>query len=132
MRTADLNIRGKKEFSDFKLAGNAQVTRDEFGGYCCKRFNETGEDEDEEFMTVEENICKLLGLDIERKAIEIVRRDITKRGVPFGALALSTPHVNVKDSQFDFHVVTTPQLKTQAQTPLTKTFISPEAFGSIL
>jgi len=56
------------------------------------------EKEDEKFMTVEENICKLLGLDIENKALEIVRRDITKRGVPFGALALSTPHLNAKDS----------------------------------
>jgi hypothetical protein len=56
------------------------------------------EKEDEKFMTVEENICKLLGLDIENKALEIVRRDITKRGVPFGALALSTPHVNAKNS----------------------------------
>lgn len=123
-------MRGKKEFSDFKLTANVQVTRDEFGGYCCKRFNETGEEENEELMTVEENICKLLGLDIERKALEIVRRDITKRGVPFGALALSTPHVNARDSQFDFHVVSTPQLKTQAQTPLTKILISPKVFVS--
>ena len=43
-------------------------------------------------MSLEDNICELLGLDIERKALEIVRKDIEKRGVPVGALAMSTPH----------------------------------------
>lgn len=110
-RTAD-DLRNKMVFS---LMGNAQVTRDEFGGYCCKRFGSgEQEEEEEESANVEENICKLLGLDIERKALEIVLRDIHKRGVPVGALAMSTPHQNAKNSQYDLHVVSTPQLKTSA------------------
>lgn len=40
----------------------------------------------------DENICVLLGIDVERKAIEIVHRDITKRGVPFGLAAFNTPY----------------------------------------
>jgi hypothetical protein len=36
------------------------VTRDEFGGYCCKRW---GKQTDE--MEDDDNICNLLGLDIE-------------------------------------------------------------------
>lgn len=69
------------------------MTRDEFGGYCCKRWNSKKDDfEFEESMTLEENICELLGLDIERKALEIVRKDIMKRGVPVGALAMTTPY----------------------------------------
>jgi hypothetical protein len=60
------------------------VTRDEFGGYCCKRW---ADDQQEDNVNFEDNICELLGLDIERKALEIVRLDISRRGVPFGALA---------------------------------------------
>lgn len=49
----------------------AEVTRDEFGGYCCKRWGKNeGEDSDcEDF----ENIWALIGCDIEKMAQEIVK-----------------------------------------------------------
>lgn len=68
------------------------MTRDEFGGYCCKRF---GENDGE--ANFEENICELLGIDVERKALEIVSRDIAKRGVPVGLAAFNTPYTKVEN-----------------------------------
>jgi hypothetical protein len=40
----------------------AEVARDEFGGYCCKRWGKHDDFEDD-------NICQLLGIDIEAKAL---------------------------------------------------------------
>jgi hypothetical protein len=92
---------------------NTHVTRDEFGGYCCKRIEPNGD------ANFEENICKLLGIDIERKALEIVMKDLGKRGVPIGALAFNTPHATVREPADDLFV-STPSTKTQPFTPLPK------------
>ena len=48
------------------------MTRDEFGGYCCKKWSKLETEEDDE------DICNLLGLDIEAKARELIRSDLTK------------------------------------------------------
>ena len=45
--------------------GPAEVTRDEFGGYCCKRWGPGGEAD-------EETVCEQLGLDIDALAFQIV------------------------------------------------------------
>ena len=66
------------------MEGGNEVTRDEFGGYCCKKwggnsgnsFANSAKFDDFEF---EGNICKLLGLDVEKMALELVRGDIEKR-----------------------------------------------------
>jgi hypothetical protein len=52
----------------------AEVTRDEFGGYCCKRWGKNIEEEEDD-----DNICQLLGFDVESKALELVKADIEKR-----------------------------------------------------
>lgn len=52
----------------------ADVTRDEFGGYCCKRWTA---ESDETYVDVMQgvpsaddlNICQLLDLDIDAKAL---------------------------------------------------------------
>lgn len=44
----------------------AEVARDEFGGYCCKRWGKLDE------FTEDDNICVLLGIDVEAKALELV------------------------------------------------------------
>ena len=49
------------------------MARDEFGGYCCKKW---GKNDDLEF---DDNICNLLGLDVEQMAIDLVKSDIEKR-----------------------------------------------------
>lgn len=95
-----------------------QVTRDEFGGYCCKRTDQLSD------ANFEENICELLGIDIERKALEIVMKDIGKRGVPIGALAFNTPHSTSQIVQEDI-LVSTPSTKTQAFTPMPKATLFP-------
>jgi hypothetical protein len=51
----------------------AEVSRDEFGGYCCKKWGKLDDFENEE------NICRQLGLDVERMALEIVKADLEKR-----------------------------------------------------
>jgi hypothetical protein len=51
----------------------AEVTRDEFGGYCCKKWGKLDDFENED------NICRQLGLDVERMALEIVKADLEKR-----------------------------------------------------
>ncbi len=51
----------------------AEVTRDEFGGYCCKKW---GKNDDFDF---DDNICNLLGLDVEKMALELVKSDLEKR-----------------------------------------------------
>ena len=65
--------------------GQAEVTRDEFGGYCCKRWGTGGEQKSntpasktvgtsgEAEIISEDNICILLGLDIDKQALEIVK-----------------------------------------------------------
>lgn len=52
----------------------AEVTRDEFGGYCCKRWGKNFEETEDD-----DNICELLGFDVDSKALELVRADIEKR-----------------------------------------------------
>ena len=95
------------------ILGQAEVTRDEFGGYCCKRWG-TGESNEpptvgkkskhhEESSSTskggadaEDNICKLLGLDIERKALEIVKADFKRKKIPISKagkyLAVANPY----------------------------------------
>lgn len=43
------------------------MSRDEFGGYCCKKWGKLDDFENED------NICAVLGLDIEKMALEIVK-----------------------------------------------------------
>lgn len=60
----------------------AEVTRDEFGGYCCKRWGKTffdGMDGMEYSSGDDDNICDLLGFDVEKKALEIVKSDLEKK-----------------------------------------------------
>jgi len=44
------------------------VIRDEFGGYCCKRWGAEKDESEEELEEAdnEDNIWRLLGLDIEK------------------------------------------------------------------
>ena len=51
----------------------AEVSRDEFGGYCCKKWGKLDDFENED------NICRQLGLDVEKMALEIVKADLEKR-----------------------------------------------------
>jgi len=51
---------------------DAEVARDEFGGYCCKRWSKLNEESDDD-------ICGLLGFNVEQKALEIVKSDFEKR-----------------------------------------------------
>lgn len=47
-------------------------------------------------MVSEDNICKLLGLDIEKSALEIVKADFKRKKIPFSKaskyLTASNPH----------------------------------------
>jgi hypothetical protein len=82
----------KKKFTDpdhSQAASEAKVSRDEFGGYCKKRW-------EHEDMHLEEDLCKLLGIDIESKALAIARNDTSKRGFPVGLMAFNTPHAALK------------------------------------
>jgi len=49
------------------------VSRDEFGGYCCKKWGKLDEFEHDD------NICNLLGLDVNKMALELVKSDLEKR-----------------------------------------------------
>ncbi len=80
----------RKKFTQEADQIDASVARDEFGGYCCKKWGINDDYEDE-------NICKLLGLDIEKMALEIVRSDLAKRQktgskLIIGGLQVSPPH----------------------------------------
>jgi hypothetical protein len=57
---------------------DAEVTRDEFGGYCCKRWGKNFMLEGDDWSD-DDNICDLLGFDVEQKALEIVKGDLEKR-----------------------------------------------------
>ncbi len=57
---------------------DAEVTRDEFGGYCCKRWGKQFAFESDDFSD-DDNICDLLGFDVEKKAREIVEEDLEAR-----------------------------------------------------
>ena len=70
------------------------MTRDEFGGYCCKRWGTGGESQSNAGQAKttpaapvgeieEQDICKLLGLDIEKQALEIVKQDFKKKRIPW-------------------------------------------------
>ena len=89
-----------------QLMGQAEVTRDEFGGYCCKRWGAAGELSGSASASknntaskeanrkggestskgndggAEDNICLLLGLDIEKSALEIVKADFKRKKIP--------------------------------------------------
>jgi hypothetical protein len=62
----------KKFVMDFDNI-DAEVARDEFGDYCCKKW---GKNDD---FDADDNICKLLGLDVEKMALELVKVDLEKR-----------------------------------------------------
>ena len=51
------------------------MIRDEFGGYCCKKWSSKDAEMEDEEEDSEDGICKLLGLDIDRKAFELVKSD---------------------------------------------------------
>ena len=90
-RQAEEVVEGDQD--DKMMMGQAEVTRDEFGGYCCKRWgsNDTGTNQDSTKIGVkitkesvyEDNICELLGLDINKKALEIVKADFKRKKIPF-------------------------------------------------
>lgn len=110
------NIRKNKAHGDTEMEepfgqGQAEVTRDEFGGYCCKRWG-VGADvmnvgskkeqimarNSKEQVVSEDNICKLLGLDINRTALEIVKADLKRKEIPIAKaskyLAAMNPYSN--------------------------------------
>lgn len=63
----------RKKFNyDIELI-DAEVTRDEFGGYCCKRWGKLDD------FGYDDNICDLLNLNIEEKALELVKKDLEKK-----------------------------------------------------
>lgn len=64
----------RKKFNQEYDQLEAEVTRDEFGGYCCKRWGKL-----EDFGGDDDNICELLGIDLETKALELVKPDFEKR-----------------------------------------------------
>jgi hypothetical protein len=68
----------RKKFGQGFESLEPEVSRDEFGGYCCKRWGKNfpfdGED-----LSDDDNICDLLGFDVESKALEIVKSDLEKR-----------------------------------------------------
>jgi hypothetical protein len=49
-------------------AEEGEVTRDEFGGYCCKRWGKAWQDGGIDEDLDDDNICELLGFDVEKKA----------------------------------------------------------------
>jgi hypothetical protein len=54
--------------------------RDEFGGYCCKKWStkdscETDEEVNLPLQEDEDGICQLLGLDIDKQAFDLVKND---------------------------------------------------------
>lgn len=51
----------------------AEVTRDEFGGYCCKKWGKLDD------FQYDDNICTLLGLDVNKMALDLVKEDLEKR-----------------------------------------------------
>ena len=53
---------------------DAEVARDEFGGYCCKKWGKN-----EDFDNDTNNICQLLGLDVEKMALDLIKKDLEKR-----------------------------------------------------
>ena len=77
----------KIEDQSDKQIDSAEVIRDEFGGYCCKRWGADKDDKNEieEDLDSEENIWKLLGLDIEKQALEIVKEDFKRLKIPFNS-----------------------------------------------
>ena len=108
--------------------GQAEVTRDEFGGYCCKRWG-TGEVGDEQSKRIdstannstnahnqgdsstEDNICKLLGLDIDKTALEIVKADFKRKKIPLSKagkyLAASNPYSAHNSAQKSYNASST-------------------------
>lgn len=81
--------------NDDGSVGQAEVTRDEFGGYCCKRWGAAKDQKGSQNLgkdslsgdlteaNTEDNICKLLGLDIDKQALEIVKQDFKKKKIPW-------------------------------------------------
>ena len=65
----------RKKFNEELDLIDGEVARDEFGGYCCKKW---GKNESDEFE-LDGNICKMLGLDIEKMALDLVKCDLEKR-----------------------------------------------------
>lgn len=84
------------------------MTRDEFGGYCCKRWGNSTDaatsnkrskasvKKGKEKISSEDNICELLGLDINRTALEIVKADFKRKDIPLSEaskyLVAMNPH----------------------------------------
>lgn len=63
----------RKKFTSEMEQLEAEVSRDEFGGYCCKKWGKADDFENDD------NICNLLGLDINTMALELVKSDLEKR-----------------------------------------------------
>ena len=65
----------KKFGSQMEIEERTEVSRDEFGGYCCKRWGKLEE------LCSDESIYGLLNLNIEDKARAIVLKDQEKKEV---------------------------------------------------
>ena len=56
----------RKKFVQGFDSQEAEVSRDEFGGYCCKRWGKNALNEGlEDDFSDDDNICDLLGFDVE-------------------------------------------------------------------
>lgn len=128
------------------------MTRDEFGGYCCKRWGTAGEllsDEKKgsagkrssagiaDFVAPdqvsEENICKLLNLDIEKSALEIVKADFKRKRIPLSKagkyLSLNNPHSAHTSAAKSFNAsATKPSLHSTISGAKETTTTTPSAF----
>ena len=54
------------------------MARDEFGGYCCKKWGK-GQSTEADLEEFDDNISNLLGLDVDKMALELVKSDLEKR-----------------------------------------------------
>lgn len=52
---------------------DGEVARDEFGGYCCKKWTK------QEEMELDGSICNMVGIDINKLALEVIKCDLEKR-----------------------------------------------------
>jgi hypothetical protein len=55
------------------LTLQGEVTRDEFGGYCCKKLSKADDLLSDDQL--QHDICKLLGLNIDKEAYDAVRSE---------------------------------------------------------
>ena len=81
---------------------DAEVARDEFGGYCCKRWSKKGFPilpEDDSFLADDnDNICELLGFNVNKMALDLIKEDSSHTAIKHETIkrvkpvTLSTPN----------------------------------------